>query len=174
MSTINLPDLVISTFTKGLTTLAHVLATAELYAKEKGIDVDPFVQGRLIEDQLPLAFQVQSISRVVQTNLGRLSGETPTKFEDNEKTFEDLKNRVQRTQELVKTFDITKGQGREGNELELTIDSVNHKITLQNFMLNQALPNFFFHNSMAYAILRAKGVPLGKKDWLGGFLGLEL
>ncbi|KAK6075158.1 helix-turn-helix-domain containing protein type [Seiridium cupressi] len=174
MSTINLPDLIISTFTKGLKTLAHVLATAELFAKEKGIDVNSFVQERLIEDQLPLAFQVQSISRIVQTNLGRLSGDTPTKFEDNEKTFEDLKNRVQRTQELFKTFDITKAQGKEGNEFELTFNSVNHKITLQNFMFNQALPNFFFHNSIAYAILRAKGVPLGKKDWLGGFLELEL
>ncbi|KAI1878301.1 uncharacterized protein JN550_000483 [Neoarthrinium moseri] len=172
MSIQQVPEIVVSTFNRGLDTFAHILSKAEQHAKENDIDVNSLVDARVVEDQLPLSFQVQFTSRVVRTNLGRLSGEVLPPWDENEKTFEDLKKRVERTQELVKSFDLAKTQGKEGEKFEMHFKGQDHTIYLMDFMLTHVLPNFFFHISTAYSILRAKGVPLGKEDWLGGFLGL--
>jgi len=106
-------------FLSGLETYDHILAEAETYAKEKGIDVDSFFEARLVEDQLPLKFQVQNTTSLVQINLGRLVGETIEPFEKDEKTVADLRKRVQKTIEFVKTFDAAKAAGKETTEVDV-------------------------------------------------------
>ncbi|KAH8197051.1 hypothetical protein TruAng_008802 [Truncatella angustata] len=120
MSSLSIPELIISTFARGLETFAHVLAKSDEWAKENGVDPDSFVNQRLVEDQLPLSFQVQFVSRIVQTNLGRLSGETATLWEEDEKTFQELRKRIDRTLDLVKAFDLAKAQATDfGAEFDL-------------------------------------------------------
>lgn len=103
MAGTSLYDLIIPTFINGLRTLDHVLTKAEEFAKEKGLDANQvFPEARLIEDQLPLTFQVQNASKAVQVNIGRLTGVEPELFENNEKTIEDLHKRIEKTLDLLK------------------------------------------------------------------------
>lgn len=120
MAGTSLYDLIIPTFTQGLQTYDHILAEAEKFAKEKGLNVDEvFPQARLIEDQLPLAFQVQNTTKAVQVTIGRLTGVEPTFFENNEKTVADLRQRIQKTLDLVKSVQPDAVNSREGAEVEL-------------------------------------------------------
>lgn len=113
-------ELIAPLFLSGLETYDHVLAQAEVYAKEKGLDVDAtFFEARLIEDQLPLKFQVQNTTSLVQINLGRLIGEDITPFEKDEKTVADLRKRVQKTIDFVKTFDASKAAAKEASEVDV-------------------------------------------------------
>ncbi|ETS82880.1 hypothetical protein PFICI_04756 [Pestalotiopsis fici W106-1] len=171
MATLSLADLVLSTFSKGLDVFAHILARAKEDAEERGIDVESLVEARIVEDQNPLSFQVHFASQVVRNNLGRLAGEEATPLESELKTFADLQKHIQDTIEILKSFNAEKAKGREGTEVNIRFRSQEHAITLQEMELNHALPNLFFHLTTAYSILRVKGVPLGKKDYLGGFLG---
>lgn len=113
-------DIVSALFTSGLQTYDHILAQAEAFAQEKGLDVDEtFFEARLIEDQLPLKFQVQNTSSLVQINLGRLIGEEVTPFDKDEKTVADLRKRVQKTLEWVKSIDGSKAVGKEESIVSL-------------------------------------------------------
>ncbi|KAI0175353.1 hypothetical protein BJ166DRAFT_514547 [Pestalotiopsis sp. NC0098] len=172
MATLSLPDLTVSTFTRGLETYAHILGRAQQYARDKGIDANSLVTARLIEDQLPLSFQVQNATKAVQLNLGRLSGTEPVLFENNEQTFEDLQQRISKALEAVKSFDVAKAADKGNEYLDFPWAGQTHKITVQAAILTQGLPNFYFHLTTGYSILRSQGVPLGKADYLGSFLAL--
>ncbi|KAK9778046.1 putative DUF1993 domain-containing protein [Seiridium cardinale] len=151
MSSLSLPNLTVETFTKGLETYAHILAKAQEYAKENNID---------------------NATKAVQANLGRLSGVEPTLFENNEQTFEDLQKRIAKTLDVVKAFDASKAEGRDQEILDFPWGGQTHKITVKAAVFTQGLPNFFFHLTTGYSILRSRGVPLGKADFLGSFLAL--
>ncbi|KUI59470.1 hypothetical protein VP1G_06771 [Cytospora mali] len=173
MSTNATYDFVLPIFIKGLTTYDHVLSKAESYAKEKGLDVDAtFFEARLIEDQLPLNFQVQNTAKIAQINLGRLTGEAITPFDAEEKTVAGLRKQVQKTLELLKAADAAKAAGKEETEIDLPALGKTHKSTVKAAVVNHGLPNFYFHLVTGYSILRAKGVPVGKADYLSSFLGL--
>ncbi|EEU37117.1 uncharacterized protein NECHADRAFT_52059 [Fusarium vanettenii 77-13-4] len=172
MAGTSLYDLIIPTFIKGLTTYDHVLAKAQEYAKEKGINVDEFLEARLVEDQLPLSFQVQNTSKVVQITVGRLTGVEPTLLENTEKTVAELRTRVQKTLELVKAVKPEDVNSREEALIDLPWAGKTHQVTVKHAVLNHGQTNFFFHLVTGYSILRAKGVPVGKADYLSNFLGL--
>lgn len=113
-------ETVVPLFVSGLQTYDHILAQAEEYATEKGLDVDAtFFSARLIEDQLPLSFQVQNTSSLAQINVGRLIGEDITPFDKDEKTVADLRKRVQKTLEFLKGVDAAKAAGKEESAVEL-------------------------------------------------------
>ncbi|KAH8649095.1 hypothetical protein BX600DRAFT_474533 [Xylariales sp. PMI_506] len=176
MATLPVTPYVIETFTKGLRTFQHIIAKAEAYAAEKGIDADAtFVQARLIEDQLPFAFQVQTATKAVQTNLGRLSGNPdPEIWPYNEATLADLKARLQKALDLLATFDVASTAAKEQEEISFPFNGGSHKREATKVVLFQGLPNFFFHVATGYSILRAKGVPVGKGDWLTSFVDIPL
>ncbi|VTT68412.1 unnamed protein product [Fusarium fujikuroi] len=167
----SLYDLIIPTFIKGLQTFDHVLTKAEQYAKEKGLNADEvFPQARLVDDQLPLVFQVQTATKAVQTTIGRLTGVEPTFFEDNEKTIADLHARIQKALEAVKSVKPEDVNSREDVKVELPRpDRILH-LTVKEATLYHGQTNFFFHIVTGYSILRAQGVPIGKADYLGSFL----
>ncbi|KAG5754849.1 hypothetical protein H9Q69_004539 [Fusarium xylarioides] len=167
----SLYDLIIPTFIKGLQTFDHVLTKAEQYAKEKGLNADEvFPQARLVDDQQPLVFQVQTATKAVQTTIGRLTGVEPTFFEDNEKTIADLHARIQKALEAVRSVKPEDVNSREDVKVELPRpDKILH-ITVKEATLYHGQTNFFFHIVTGYSILRSKGVPIGKADYLGSFL----
>ncbi|KAF4967881.1 hypothetical protein FSARC_4648 [Fusarium sarcochroum] len=171
----SLYDLIIPTFTKAFEVFDHILTKAEEYAKEKNLNADDvFPQAKLIEDQLPLAFQVQIASKIVQITVGRLTGVEPTSFwENNEKTVADLHARVQKTLELIKSVKPEDVNSREDAKIDLLWAGKTHSITVKESVLGHGQPNVFFHVVTAYSILRAKGVPIGKSDYLSTFLGLD-
>lgn len=116
----SLYETVVPLFVSGLETYDHVLEQAEAFAKDKGLDVDAtFFNARLVDDQLPLSFQVQNTTSLAQINLGRLIGEDITPFEKDEKTVADLRKRVQKTLEFLKGADATKAAGKEGSQIDL-------------------------------------------------------
>ncbi|KAM0277719.1 hypothetical protein ACHAQH_005579 [Verticillium albo-atrum] len=171
MSSLSLYDVVVPTFTKGLKTFDHILTKTEEYAKASNLNVDGvFVEGRLIEDQKPLVFQVQNISRIVRVTVARLIGKELDPLEDTEKTIVELHKRIQGALEVLKTVDVSVANRRVKELVELTAAGQKQTLTVQDAVLYHSLPNFFFHLNTAYSILRAKGVPLGKADYIGSFL----
>ncbi|CAJ0554705.1 Ff.00g132180.m01.CDS01 [Fusarium sp. VM40] len=167
----SLYDLIIPTFEQGLQTFDHVLSQAEKYAKDQGLNADDvFPQARLVDDQLPLTFQVQNATKIVQVTIGRLTGVEPTPFEDNEKTIADLHARIQKTLELIKSIKPEDVNAREDTKIELARATETLHFTVKEAALKHGQPNFFFHLVTGYSILRAKGVPVGKNDFLANFL----
>ncbi|KAJ9144953.1 hypothetical protein NKR23_g5685 [Pleurostoma richardsiae] len=161
-------DVVITTFINGLKTFDHILSKAEEYAEEKGLDVNTvFAEARLIQDQNPLTFQVQNATKVVKLSVGRLTGVELEPFSDKEKTIEDLHKRIQDTLQLLKSIKPDDVNPKGDEEIEVPFGRVSRK----NAVLAHGIPNFFFHLTTAYSILRHKGVPLGKADFITDFIG---
>ncbi|EFX04981.1 helix-turn-helix-domain containing protein type [Grosmannia clavigera kw1407] len=172
MSSITLYDVAVPTFTRGLKTLDHILTKAEEYAKEKGIDADAeFIQARLIEDQFPLLFQVQNSTRNVKTYVDHLTGNISEPFTNSEKTFAELHTRISATLELLKTVKPDVANARGGtNTADFTVGGKEIQLTITQAVIQQGIPNFIFHVTTAYSILRAKGVPVGKSDYISSFI----
>ncbi|KAM0439270.1 hypothetical protein ACHAQK_006376 [Fusarium lateritium] len=167
----SLYDAIIPGFQQGLQTFEHILNKAEEYAKNQGINADDsFPQAKLIDDQLPLTFQVQNATKIVQVTIGRLTGVEPAPFENNEKTIADLHARIQKTIELVKSVKPEDVNSREDTNIELPRSDKTLHFTVKEVALRHGQPNFYFHLVTGYSILRAKGVPLGKNDFLANFL----
>ncbi|KAK3681814.1 hypothetical protein B0T22DRAFT_472869 [Podospora appendiculata] len=173
MSAITLSELVIPTFTNGLKTLTHILQAAEAHAKANGLDADAeYVGARLIDDMLPLSFQVQNATTNIRKTLNRVTGAEDQPWEDNEKTFAELYKRIDRAQALLSAVDAAKIDAASDNEVLLPFGPQGIKLSAKASVLNQAIPNYFFHVQTAFAILRSKGVPIGKRDFIGSFLEL--
>lgn len=120
MSGIPLYDIAIPTFARGLKTLDHILRKGEEHAAENGLSADAvFFSARLIDDQKPLAFQVQNATRTVRVNVDRLTGVTTAPFDDNETNFEDLHRRIAAAVELLNTVDPAVANSRGGETVEV-------------------------------------------------------
>ncbi|KAL2134418.1 hypothetical protein VTI74DRAFT_257 [Chaetomium olivicolor] len=168
---LTLSEVVLPVFSKGLNTLAHILTVAEEHAKSNNLDPDTeYPNARLIDDMLPLSFQVQNATSTVRRTLARLEGKEDQPWEDNEKTIADLRARVAKAQELLASADRGLVDKRAEEVVELPLGKQSVQLTAKASALNQGVPNFFFHLQTAYTILRAKGVPIGKKDYIGSFL----
>ncbi|OLN96801.1 hypothetical protein CCHL11_02285 [Colletotrichum chlorophyti] len=171
MASVTVYDAVIPTFINGLKTFDHILTKAEEHAKANGVDVNSYPEARLVEDQLPLTFQVQNATKTVKTNIGRLTGVDLEPFENKEKTVEDLHKRIQETLELLSNVDAAAVNAKAEAEVDLPIfGGKTLRVSAKEAALSHGIPNFFFHLNAGYAILRAKGVPVGKADYLGSFL----
>ncbi|KLU85563.1 hypothetical protein MAPG_04586 [Magnaporthiopsis poae ATCC 64411] len=159
-------------FEKGLKALDAILSKAEAHAAEQGINADTYPAEKLIEGMLPLSFQVQVVSNTTKKWIQRITGAELNEWEDNETTMAQLHARVKKTLDLLATVDAAAVNGKEDNIVELQMGKLGTRnMPAKEYTLNYAVPNFFFHLQTAYAILRAKGVPLGKPDYLGPFLG---
>ncbi|KAJ9660851.1 hypothetical protein H2201_006743 [Coniosporium apollinis] len=164
---ISLYDLSVPLFIRTLTNLAGILKKAEQYADDNGIPHSDFLTARLAADMLPFTFQIQSCSNTAKNSAVRVADTVAVPMEDNESTFAELQARIAKTIDVLKGVDPSKYDGTEEKEVVLKFPGKEFKFTGQSYLLTFAIPNFFFHATTAYDILRSKGVPLGKADFLG-------
>jgi hypothetical protein len=164
---VSLYDVSIPIFTLSLNNLSAILDKAADHAEAKKIDSKAIPQARLIVDMLPLSAQIQIACDTAKGAAARLAGAEVPKHEDTEATLAELKARVAKTLDFIKTIKPEQLQGAETREIVLQFPQATLKFTGINYLTNFVLPNFFFHMTMAYALLRKNGVDLGKRDFLG-------
>jgi hypothetical protein len=150
-----------------LTNLSAILDKAASHADNRKVDPKALPQARLIVDMLPLSAQIQIACDTAKGATARLAGIEIPKFEDTEATLPELKARVARTLEFIKGVKPEQLEGAETRDIVLTFPQTTLKFTGLNYLTNYALPNFYFHLTMAYALMRKNGVELGKRDFLG-------
>ncbi|HWV52654.1 DUF1993 domain-containing protein [Pseudorhodoplanes sp.] len=151
---------------QGLDTLSHILRKGEEHARTSSIDPQSLVDARLAPDMLTLAGQVQRASDTSKLSVERLSGLPAPKMEDTEKTFDDLHSRIQKTTAYIKGVTEAQLSGAETRRIELKLRDYNPVFSGTSYLFGFALPNFYFHVTTAYDILRHRGVPLSKRDFL--------
>jgi hypothetical protein len=164
---ISIYDQFVPVFTQMLSALDKVLSKAEADAAARKIDLEVFTNGRLAPDMLPLTRQIQIMTDQAKGCASRLAGQESPKWPDDEKTFADLHARVQKTIAHLKTFKPEQFEGAEKRSVELKFPNATLSFTGKDYLLNFVIPNFYFHYTTAYAILRHNGVPIGKGDFLG-------
>ncbi|PTB22332.1 DUF1993 domain-containing protein [Trinickia symbiotica] len=155
-------------FLRGLTNLRAVLHKGRDHAEARKIDLAVLLSSRLYPDMFPLTRQVQSASDAAKFCTARLAGVEPPRFEDTETTFDELVARIDKTIAYLKEADASNIDGSEERTVTIKTPSRSIEFDGQSYLLHFALPNFFFHVTTAYAILRHNGVELGKLDYLGG------
>jgi hypothetical protein len=164
---ISMYDFSIAPLTRGLTNLSAILDKAAAHAAAKKFDSVVLAQSRLFPDMHPLVRQVQIACDSAKGAAGRLAGVEVPKHEDAEATFADLKARVAKTLDFVKSVTAAQLQGAESRDIEIKFPSGSWKFTGIGYLTDFVLPNFYFHESMVYALLRKSGVEIGKMDFLG-------
>jgi hypothetical protein len=153
-------------FAHGLSVLSHLLQQGEAHARDTGADPATLVEARLAPDMLTLAGQVQRASDTSKLAIERLSGLPAPRMEDNEKTFAELYARIDKTIGYIKSVTEAQLTGTESKTIELKLRDFNPTFTGSSYLFTFALPNFYFHTTTAYDILRHKGVKIGKRDYL--------
>jgi hypothetical protein len=165
--TIALYDVSVGALTRGLTNLSACIEKAAAHAAAKKFDPVVLAQARLFPDMLPLAQQVQIASDTAKGAAARLAGIEIPKYEDNEVNLADLKHRASKTLDFLKSIKPDQLTGAETRSIELKFPSRTMTFTGLSYVTGFVLPNFYFHVSMTYALLRHNGVELGKADFLG-------
>lgn len=154
-------------FARMLANLAAVVDKAAKHAEARKIDPAVFVNARLYPDMFPLARQVQIATDHAKGCVARLAGQEPPAYEDKETTFPDLIGRINRTEAFVRGFTAAQIDGSEEREIILQMRAGPLTVKGQQYLLNMAMPNFYFHVVTAYDILRHNGVEVGKRDYIG-------
>ena len=152
--------------TRMLTNLSAVLKKGEAHAQAKKIDPAVFTGARLAPDMFPLIRQVQIATDQAKGCASRLAGVEPPK-QDNEQTFADLYARIDKTVAYLKSVKPAQIDGSEERRVELPVRDKTITLRGQDYLFERVYPNFFFHVTAAYAILRHNGVEIGKGDFLG-------
>lgn len=154
-------------FTAMLKNLSVWLDKAETHAQAKKFEPSVYLGTRLAIDMLPFTTQIQIACDTAKFAIARLGGVDAPKFDDTEASLADLRQRVQATIEFINSVPAAKVDGSE--DKDVTIPRRSGPITMkgESYLKHYALPNFFFHVTTAYALLRHNGVELGKMDYLG-------
>ncbi|HXF54104.1 MAG TPA: DUF1993 domain-containing protein [Hyphomicrobiaceae bacterium] len=159
-------------FMQMLAALSGVLEKAEAHAGVRKIDQAALLHDRLFPDMWPLVRQVQIACDFAKGVAARLAGIDPPVHEDSERTFAELRMRIEKTVDFLRALNADQIDGSE--ERDITIKLGGKPVTFkgQTYLFHFALPNFYFHCTTAYAILRHNGVELGKRDFVGKVPGL--
>ena len=156
-------------FAKMFSNMMAWLEAAQAHAEVRKFDSVNYLGLRLAPDMLPLAKQIQITSDTAKGCMARLAGVTPPSYEDNEASIDELIARINRTRDYVLSVSAAEVDGSEARVIEIPRRGGEPRIfDGENYLRHFALPNFYFHASMTYALLRHAGVPLGKMDYLGG------
>jgi uncharacterized protein len=156
-------------FIRTLGNLKGILQKAAAHAQERKIDEAAFLNARLFPDMLAFTRQVQIATDFARGTAARLAGREPPSFEDKEQTFAELVGRVERTIDYLRTLGPADVDGSEAREIVRPIRGEPKKFSGIDYLLLYALPNFYFHTTTAYAILRHNGLAVGKTDYIGTF-----
>ena len=154
-------------FVQGLKGLKVVLTKAAAHVEAKKLDPEALLKARLYPDMFPLIRQVQIATDFAKGCAARLAGEEVPAWDDVETGFDDLIARVDRAIAYVEGLDAARFEGAEDRDITLTRRGETSVVKGLAYLQTQAQPNFFFHLTTAYAILRKNGVEVGKRDYLG-------
>ncbi len=157
----------IPVFKLSLTNLDLILQKAAQHAETRKYDPQALLQARLFPDMFTFTRQVQICCDFAKGAAARLSGKELPSWEDNEKSFDDLRARVARTLEFISQTSPAEIDGSEEREIQVGAGERQMKFKGQPYLLHFVLPNFYFHLTTAYDILRHNGVELGKRDFVG-------
>jgi uncharacterized protein len=157
----------IPAFQQMLTALSGVLDKAAAYAEAKKVDPAVLLSTRLCPDMFALARQVQIACDFAKGTGARLAGVDNPNFADTEKTIPELKERIAKTLAFLATLTPAQIDGSETRDIKIKVGPQEMEFKGQPYLINFALPNFYFHTTTAYAILRSCGVELGKGDFIG-------
>jgi hypothetical protein len=164
---ITLYDLTVPVFLRGLGVMSAVLEKGRAHAEAAGIEPGDLVDARLAADMLTLAGQVQRASDTAKFTCVRIGGVENVRFADEEKSFADLQERLARTRDFLESVPRAAIEEKEGATIEANIGRSPITIGAVDYAQKFAVPNFYFHVTTAYDILRSRGVVLGKMDYIG-------
>ncbi|MFM7202721.1 MAG: DUF1993 family protein [Myxococcota bacterium] len=153
---------------RNLKNLDRILEKAAVFAESRKFDSTAFPNYRLYPDMLPLSKQIQIASDSAKGCGARLAGVEVPKFEDNETTLPELQARIHKTISFLESLSPEAFEGSESRAISLPLRTGSMEMDGMSFLLSFVLPNFYFHVTTAYNILRHSGVELGKMDYLGG------
>jgi hypothetical protein len=157
-------------FKQLLTALKAILAQADAHAAAKSIEPDALLQARLYPDMFPLVKQVQTAADFSRGISARLAGIEVPAYEGKEKSFADLDALLARTLEFLDGVKTAQFEGSETKEIVLRPGTPKEKkLSGQAYLANYGLPQFFFHVTTAYNLLRHNGVSIGKRDYMGAY-----
>lgn len=166
--TVTIYEFSIPPMIRALSNLSKILDKAATQAKEKDIAPAKLIEGRLYPDMHPLTFQIQTASDTAKGCAARLAGIAAPSMADTEKSFPELHERIAKTIAFLESVKPEQLAGAEDREVVLKFPSGEMKFTGRDYVTGFALPNFYFHVTTAYAILRNNGIEIGKRDFLGG------
>ncbi|HSI52748.1 MAG: DUF1993 family protein [Ramlibacter sp.] len=167
--TISMSSASLPVFKAVLGNLSHILDKGAAHAEARKFDPTALLTFRLAPDMLPFSRQIQIACDAAKNGVARISGVEAPKFEDNEASFADLKARIEKTVAFLATVPNEKMDGTEEKEITFPVGKDKTRtMTGEAYLKHWAMANFFFHVTMAYAILRNNGVELGKADYLAG------
>lgn len=156
-------------FRQMLNSLSENLSKAETHATDRKIDPAALLHARLYPDMLAMTRQVQIAADFAKGACARLAGVEVPKYDDTEQSFADLRARIAKTLAFIDTLAKEQINGSEAREITTSVGPNSKTFAGQTYLLHYALPQFFFHATTAYAILRHNGVEIGKRDYMGKF-----
>lgn len=166
---ISMSSAVLPTLQHMLRNLSHIVDKGEAHAQGRGFDPAALTQFRLAPDMLPFTRQVLIACDAAKNGVARLSGVEAPKFDDKETTFAELKERIQKTLDYLETVPAGALDGTEDKDITFPVGrDKTRTMKGEAYLKHWMLPNFFFHITTAYAVLRHNGVDLGKSDYLAG------
>jgi len=161
-------------FTHNLKNLSAILKAAAANAKARGIDPAVLLGARLAPDMHSLTRQVQMMSDNAKGCCARLAGVQPPVFADTEASFAELEARIKRTLDFIRSLKLAQFAGSESRAIIMKMPIGTLSFSGADYLNGWALPNFYFHYTTAYSILRHNGVPLGKMNFLGQVPGMQM
>ncbi|HEY4940204.1 MAG TPA: DUF1993 domain-containing protein [Rhizomicrobium sp.] len=161
-------DASIAPMTRTLTNLSKILDKAVAQAKAEDKPLAELIEARLAPDMRPFPFQIQSASDAAKGCAARLAGIEAPSMPDTETTFAELHARIAKTLDFMNSVKPEQLAGAETREIVLKFPNGEMKFSGKDYVAGFALPNFYFHVTTAYALLRHKGIGIGKMDFLGG------
>jgi hypothetical protein len=159
-------------FSNALGNLSWILEKGAASAASRKIEPAVLLAARLAPDMLPLTRQIQIAADIAKSSVARLAGQEPPRYEDTETTIEQLRQRLARTIDFLKSVPASAFEGAETRDIKFPAGERTLEFKGLAFLETWAIPNVFFHVTTAYNILRHNGVDLGKRDFIGG--GREL
>jgi uncharacterized protein len=154
-------------FKQTLTSLSYILGQAETFCTENKLNVSEFLERRLAPDMFTLTQQIQRATFHSAQAGAKLSGTETPDYDDGEKSFDDLRARIQKTIDFFNTLTPEQFEGSESKELEIMVRVGPLQFIGEDYLFHFAIPQFLFHTTTAYDIIRSAGVEIGKRDFLG-------
>ena len=164
---LSLYDLSVPVFVQSLEALAAVMEKAAVHAEARKIDPQVFLTARLFPDMFALTRQVQLASDFAKGGAARVAGVDVPSYADTETSFDELDARIRKTVSFITSIPKEKFMGAEGRDITVPMRPEPRVFNALVYLRHGALPNFFFHTTTAYDILRHNGVELAKRDFLG-------